>query len=76
MSKAVKTKKISGKKARQDTPVVVFMWAIGLGFMSYAVARVALDAFPHPIHWASGIAGAVIGYFVGWLWYRRRGDVI
>jgi hypothetical protein len=76
MSKAVKSKNLSGKKVRQYTPVVVYMWAIGLGFMSYAVARVALDAFPHPVHWLSGLVGAVMGYFIGWLWYRWRGDVI
>jgi hypothetical protein len=52
------------------------MWIIGLGFMSYLVARIALDAYPHPIHWVSGVVGAVAGYFVGWLWYRWRGDVI
>ncbi len=76
MSKAVKSKTISGEKAPQDMPVVVYMWVIGLGFMSYAVARIALDAFPHPVHWLSGIVGAVMGYFIGWLWYRWRGDVI
>ncbi len=55
---------------------MVYMWILGLGFMSYLVARIALDAYPHPIHWVSGVVGAVIGYFVGWLWYRWRGDVI
>ena len=75
MSKSVKSKKVGGKKARQDTPMVVYVWVFGLGLMSYVVARIALAAFPHPVHWVSGIAGAMIGYFVGWLWYRTRGDV-
>jgi hypothetical protein len=52
------------------------MWIIGLGFVSYLVARIALNAYPHPIHWVFGAVGAVIGCFVGWLWYRWRGDVI
>ena len=76
MSKLTKSKKVSNKKARQDWPLVVYMWIIGLGFMSYLVARIALYAYPHPIHWFSGVVGAVIGYFAGWLWYRWRGDVI
>jgi hypothetical protein len=75
MSKTVKSKKVSEKKAHQDTPVVVYVWVFGLGIMSYLVARIALGAFPHPVHWLSGIVGAVIGYFVGWLWYHKRGDV-
>ena len=76
MSKPTKSKKVSTQKTRQDTPLVVFMWVVGLGLLSYIVARIALDAYPHPIHWAFGSIGAVLGYFVGWLWYRRRGDVI
>ncbi len=76
MSKPTKSKKVSHKKARRDWPLVVYMWIVGLGFMSYLVARIALDAYPHPIHWVSGVVGAVIGYFVGWLWFRWRGDVI
>ena len=71
-----KSKKVSTKKTRQDTPLVVFMWVVGLGLLSYIVARIALDAYPHPIHWSFGLIGAVLGYFVGWLWYRWRGDVI
>lgn len=55
---------------------MVFMWIFGLGLLGYLVGRIALDAFPHPLHWTSGVVGAVIGYFVGWLWYRWRGDVI
>ena len=69
-------KKVSGLKVRQYTPVVVYFGVFGIGFLSYFIARIALGAYPHPIHWASGVVGAVIGYFVGWLWYRWRGDVI
>jgi len=76
MSKLARSKKISGNKTRQETPLVVYIWIIGLGLLSYIIARIALDAYPHPIHWISGVVGGVIGYFVGWLWYRWRGDVI
>jgi hypothetical protein len=60
---------------KKEWPVVVYLWIIGLGFSSYLVARVALNSYPHPYHWASGIAGAVLGVAVGWIWYRWRGDV-
>lgn len=76
MSKPVKSKKVIKKKVRQDWPLVVYVWIIGLGFMSYLVARIALAAYPHPVHWASGIIGAIIGYFVGRLWFRWRGDIL
>ncbi len=76
MSRVAVSRKSNVKKTSKDWPVVVYMWIVGLGFMSYLVARIALNAYPHPIHWISGIAGAVIGIPVGWLWYRWRGDVI
>ena len=76
MSKYAKPGKAGSKKARQDWPLVVYVWIIGLGFAGYVIARIALDAQPHPLHWASGLVSAVLGYFVGWRWYRWRGDII
>ncbi len=64
------------KDVKKDWPMVVYMWIVGLGIFGYVGARIALDGRPHPLHWVSGIGGAVVGYFVGWLWYRWRGDVI
>ncbi|MBE3040492.1 MAG: hypothetical protein Q8N46_11465 [Anaerolineales bacterium] len=64
------------KKVHKETPLVVWLWALGLGFLSYLVARIALDGYPHPVHWASGAVGAVIGFLAGWLWYRWKGDVV
>lgn len=61
---------------KKEWPVVVYLWAFGLAIISYAVARVGLDAFPHPYHWASGLIGGALGILVGWIWYRWRGDVI
>jgi hypothetical protein len=71
-----KTLQENKKKIRKETPFVVWLWTIGLGFLSYLVARIALYASPHPFHWASGAVGAGIGFLVGWLWYKWRGDVI
>jgi ABC-type branched-subunit amino acid transport system permease subunit len=53
----------------------VYFWAFGLGILAYAVARVALDAKPHPIHWLSGLIGGLVGIPIGWLWFRWRGDL-
>ncbi len=76
MSKRIHPVKAPVGKARQDWPVVVYVWIGGLGFTGYAIGRIALDGRPHPLHWASGLAGAIIGCGVGWLWYRWRGDII
>lgn len=60
----------------KEWPVVVFVWIFSLGLAGYLIARVSLDAQPHPVHWAGGLAGAGIGYLVGWAWYRWRGDIL
>ncbi len=64
------------KKVRKETPMVVWLWTMVLGFLSYLVTRIALYTYPHPIHWASGAAGAGFGFLVGWLWFRWKGDVV
>jgi len=76
MSKIARHTKSTPKPARKDWPLVVYVWISGLGFASYVIARIALDGQPHPLHWAAGLAGAVLGYFVGQLWYRWRGDIL
>jgi len=62
--------------AKKNWPVVVYFAAAGAGILSYMVARIALDGYPHHIHWTSGLVGALIGFLGGWLWYRWRGDII
>ena len=70
-----KTKAMS--RQRREWPVVVYFWAVGLGFAGYlVVGRLLLASQPHPIHWLSGLVGAAVGIPIGWLWYRWRGDVI
>ena len=75
MSKTARLAKAHSRRTRASWPLVIYVWVIGLGLTSYLVARIALDGQPHPLHWASGLAGAIIGYPIGWLWYRWRGDV-
>lgn len=64
-----------GGKQREEWPLVIYVWIIGLGVVFYFIGRVALDPYPHPVHWASGVVGAAVGYFAGWAWYRWRGDI-
>jgi len=76
MSKSNVSGKAKVQKRQANWPVVVYFATGGLGFASYIVARVVLDGKPHPLHWISGIAGAAVGYIIGWIWYRRRGDIV
>jgi len=67
------------KLARLASDISVVNAAVGLGLDGKGNcqwARIALGAYPHPVHWASAVVGAIGGYFVGWAWYRWRGDII
>jgi hypothetical protein len=73
--KISKTASMIETNKRREWPTVVYVWMIGLGFVSYVVARIALDGYPHPYHWISGLAGLALGMGIGWLWYGWRGDI-
>ncbi|MBN8655915.1 MAG: hypothetical protein J0M11_09270 [Anaerolineae bacterium] len=65
------------KKDEKEWPLVVYMWAIGLGLVGYLViGEMVFEFKPHPIHWLSGIVGGILGIGLGWIWFRWRGDVI
>ena len=63
------------EKKKKEWPAVVYFWAFGLAIFGYAAGRIALDNFPHPYHWLSGLIGGGVGIPIGWLWYHWRGDV-
>jgi len=66
----------SHHKTTRETPVVVYFATFVGGLLGYVIARIALDGYPHPLHWALGILSAILGYLAGWLWYRYQGDMI
>lgn len=75
----VKTSKPNLKdqeKRTKEWPVVVYFWMFGLGALGYILSNVGLSGLPHEYHWATGVIGAVVGFGVGWVWYRWRGDII
>ena len=61
---------------RKECPVVVIVWTVGLLFLGYVIGRMVLDSYPHPYHWASGLIGGAIGFLVGWIWFKKRGDIL
>ena len=77
MSPRLSKQKNKTKKDEKEWPLVVYMWAIGLGLVGYLViGEMVFEIKPHPIHGFSGIIGGVIGVGLGWVWFRWRGDVI
>jgi len=60
---------------RAEWPVVVYFWAFGMTLAGYLIGRLFLNSMPHPYHWLSALAGGLMGIPVGWLWYRKRGDI-
>lgn len=73
--KVSKSASANETKKSREWPAVVYFWIVGLGFFSYLISRFVLDSYPHPYHWVSGIAGAMYGVGIGWIWYRWHGDV-
>ena len=74
--KPAKSPRGAGKKRDDGWPLVVYVWIVGLGCLGYIVILIGLDTYPHPVNWAGGLAGALLGCGMGWLWYRYRGDII
>ena len=74
--KVTKHSSVHEVKQRKECPIVVYFWIIGLAMVSYVIARIGLDAYPHPYHWLSGLVGGLAGIPLGWLWYRWRGDIL
>ncbi len=76
MSKRAHTKRHSKHKDQEGWPLVVYAWITGLLFTGYIGAEIAIAQKPHPFHWLTALLGGVIGYFVGQVWYRWRGDIV
>ncbi len=72
-----KPQKNNPRNAEKEWPLVVYVWAIGLGLVGYLViGEMVFEFKPHPIHWLAGMVGGVIGIGLGWVWFRWRGDVL
>ena len=76
MGNRTKPGKSKAKTTQQGWPLVVYVGIFGLGILGYLLGELALVVGPHPLHWLAALIGAVVGGFVGWLWYWRRGDIV
>jgi len=74
MSRVRTTKRKKAEK-NKEWPAVVYFWIFGMIILGYVIGRIALDAYPHPYHWLSGLIGGILGLGLGWVWYWKKGDV-
>ena len=50
-------------------------WPVDIGIagdciLGYIFAWIGLIGYFHPSHWVAGLIGAVVGSFVGWVWFK------
>ena len=76
MSKPAKLASTKSKPASGGIPFVVFVGLFGLGLLGYVLSQMFLPVEARTAHWLAALIGAILGGVLGWLWYRRRGDII
>ena len=59
--------------SQEGIPLVVFVSAAGGGILAYLIGQLTFLQ-QHPIHWLLAIIGGIIGWFLGKLIYRLRGE--
>jgi len=72
-----KTRSRKPKTTPQDgISLVTLMSTLGGFLLGYLGGEIGFAVRPHPVHWASGLLVAILGYILGEVIYRRFGDVI
>lgn len=66
----------SRHRTKDGIPLVVLIAVVAGLFAFFLAAEAIFYLRPHPWHWLAALAGAVLGYGAGKLWYHRKGDVI
>lgn len=61
------------KPSNRGTPLIVLIALVGGAFLFYIIGFLAL-LNQHPIHWGLSIVGGVVGWLIGKLIYRLRGE--
>lgn len=73
MFKINKLTRTARKSSSKGTPLIVLLTLVGGAFLFYIIGFLAL-LNQHPIHWGLSIVGGVVGWLIGKLIYRLRGE--
>lgn len=61
------------KSSSRGTPLIVLATTAGGVFLSYIIGYLTFLG-QHPIHWGLAIGGGIVGWLIGKLIYRLRGE--
>lgn len=59
--------------SQDGIPLVMFVTATGSGIFAYLIGQL-IFLQQHPIHWLLAIIGGIVGWFLGKLIYRLKGE--
>ena len=78
MSKRMRVRQPGPKKKKEPDglPLVVLISIGALTLLGYFAGVVVFAAGPHPAHWILALLGGLLGWMLGSLYYRVRGDII
>jgi hypothetical protein len=64
---------VTPKPSSKGTPLLVLATTAGGAFLTYITGFLTFQG-QHPIHWGLAIGGGVVGWLIGKLIYRLRGE--
>ncbi|TLN00002.1 TIGR01906 family membrane protein [bacterium] len=60
------------KPKKQEWPLSVYGWMMGLGLAGYLIGMAFFGDDSHPFHWMAGLLGLLLGGVVGWALHRWK----
>ncbi len=65
-----------GSTHEDGPPLIVVLSIAMLTLLGYFIGMSAFARFPHPVHWASAAVGGLLGWGLGRIYYRTKGDIV
>jgi uncharacterized protein (DUF983 family) len=61
----------------QDGPALVVVLVVAaLAMLGYLAGEVAFAPRPHPFHWLAAVIGAAVGWGLGSIYLKLKGDIV
>jgi len=76
LTKNRKTLRRTKKPSGDGMSLIVFVSIAGSALLGYFISEIAFYVRPHPVHWATALVMALIGFLIGKIIYRYYGDIV